>query len=448
MRNLWCSLGALLSFLFAAPAGATHVVQQATLSASDVAALDEFGGRTSDQAAFSVDGSTLLVSALQANCSAGPDCGAAYVFVRTAGGWAQQAKLSAPDAAPGDGAFLVALSGDGSMALVGAYGADCSAGPDCGAVYFFVRNGTVWSFQQKLTASDASAGDFFGVSVGLSRDGTVALVGASHDDCGSFPVCGSVYAFTRSGGTWAEQQKFGGDPGSDNFFGGILTLSADGNTALILGDFHRGAIAARAYVFTRSAGTWSFQTKLEPLGDPPSFASAMDLSADGSVAFVYEDHGFGEDFVYVFTRTGTTWSLESLIFIFGDGLNGSSNLAVSDDGETLLLKTPRFCSSNTCHVASVFRREQGGWRLDQGLVLSSYFDVLDLRSVDISGDGRTLLVADPGAPCASGSSCGVVHVFGEPELLANVPTVSHLGLTLLALLLAASGAWRLARKEI
>ena len=43
-----------------------------------------------------------------------------------------------------------------------------------GAAYVFTRSGTTWTEQQKLTASDGGANDFFGTSVAIDGDTAVA----------------------------------------------------------------------------------------------------------------------------------------------------------------------------------------------------------------------------------------------------------------------------------
>lgn len=450
MRNLVCFLGAVLSLLLVSKAEAADFFLKDTIAPSDVATGDEFGGRLVDTTAVSEDGSTLLVSSWQADCAGGLDCGAAYVFVRGTGGWVEQAKLTGPDSAPGDQFMEVALSGDGNMALVGAGNADCAAGSNCGAVYFYVRTGTSWSFQQKLTASDAGAGDAFGSALSLSQDGTVAVVGALKNNCGEFLGCGSAYSFERSGNTWTETQKLNGDPKASVYFGGTVSLSKDGNTVLINGDvFGGGLLAGKAYVFTRSGGVWSFQTKLASLGSPLSFAFNMDLSADGNVALIHEDNFASEDYIYVFVRTGTAWSLETRLpnSSTPPGVGVGSQMALSDDGETALIKSTRVCSGNSCQVAHVFHRDQGAWNLVQTLSIANFVDLLEGGSVDISGDGQTLLVADPGVSCGTGPNCGVAYIFGTFSPLEDVPAVSPLGLVLLALFLAAGGSWVIARRR-
>src|SRR3990172_6640980 len=159
--------GALLFLLVPASAA----TQQAKLTASDGAAGDVFGERVS------VDGDTALVGAMFDDDS-GTDSGSAYVFVRSGTTWSQQAKLTAGDGAAGD-QFGFSVSVHGDTALVTAR-LDDDKGGDSGSAYVFVRSGTTWSQQAKLTAGDGAAGDWFGVNVSL--DGDTALVGAPFDD--------------------------------------------------------------------------------------------------------------------------------------------------------------------------------------------------------------------------------------------------------------------------
>jgi hypothetical protein len=76
-----------------------------------------------------------------------------------------------------------------------------------------------WFQQAKLTASDASSSDGFGVSVAVSGD--TAVVGAYQDGTDAGPSAGSAYVFVRSAGSWTQQAKLVASPlhgaASDNF---------------------------------------------------------------------------------------------------------------------------------------------------------------------------------------------------------------------------------------
>jgi len=158
--------------------------EQAKLTASDGAALDEFGRQVA------VDGDTVVVGARFDDHTGGANAGAAYVFTRSGTVWTQQAKLTASDAAEGD-EFGLALTLSGDRLIVGAYSDDHAGGADAGSAYVFTRVGTAWTEQFKLMAPDAAAGDAFGGSVALSGD--TAVVSSIFDDNAGGTDAGSVY---------------------------------------------------------------------------------------------------------------------------------------------------------------------------------------------------------------------------------------------------------------
>jgi len=289
--------------------------QQAKLTASDGGAWERFGWSVS----LSSDGNTALVGA-QGNTVAGTGAGSAYVFVRSGGSWTQQLKLTASDGATGD-AFgsSVWLSIDGNTALVGAPGDDTPAGANAGSAYVFVRSGSTWSQQGKLTAGDGATGDTFGFSVCLNSDGNTALVGAAAGDyvtLGSTGTnAGSAYAFVRSGSTWTQEAKLAAGRLHDQF-GLSVSLSSDGNTALIGAKWDAtpaDEYAGSAYVFVRSGGSWSQQAQLT--AGNGRFGSSVSLCSDGNTAIVGAVSGragllYGGS-AYLFTRSGGTWSQQA-----------------------------------------------------------------------------------------------------------------------------------------
>jgi len=195
------------------------------LIASDVSGGDEFGR------SVAVSGDLAIVGAFQNNDD-GLDSGSAYIFARNEGGtdnWGEVTKLTASDATAGD-KFGVSVSISGDLVIVGASQND-DDGADSGSAYIFARNeGGLdnWGEVTKLTATDAFAGDFFGGSVSISGD--VAIVGAYLDnDDGT--DSGSAYIFARNkGGTdnWGEVRKLtGSDAGADDQFGRSVAVSGD-----------------------------------------------------------------------------------------------------------------------------------------------------------------------------------------------------------------------------
>ena len=235
--------------------------QQAYVKASNTGAGDQFGGSVS----LSADGDTLAVGAhgedsnatgignTDPNDNSAIDAGAVYVFVRSGRSWSQQAYVKASNTGAGDQfGVSLSLSADGDTLAVGATSEDSgntnpndnSAG-NAGAVYVFVRSGGSWSQQAYVKASNTDAGDRFGESVSLSADGDTLAVGARLEDSGAMGIggnqgdesanaAGAVYVFVRSGGNWSQQAYVkASNTGANDFFGGSLSLSADGDTLAV-----------------------------------------------------------------------------------------------------------------------------------------------------------------------------------------------------------------------
>ena len=154
----------------------------------------------------------------------GGNAGSAYIFVRDGESWTEQEKLTASDAVAGDRfGYSVSISGD--YAIIGAWG-DFDGGSWSGSAYIFFRDGESWIGQAQLTASDAAAGERFGLSVSISGD--YAIVGTY----GADNWRGSAYIFVRDGESWTQQEKLtASDAAVDDHFG--FTVSISGEDAIV-----------------------------------------------------------------------------------------------------------------------------------------------------------------------------------------------------------------------
>ena len=163
----------------------------------------------------------------------GHNAGSAYVFVRSGTTWSQQAKLTASDGADYD-AFGFSVSVDGDTVAVGAVTGHSTASVNAGAAYVFVRSGrTSWTQQAKLDASDGADWDYFGWSV--SVDGDTVVVGAPGDDSsGRRCWLGIFVCAQRAVGlpVWIQQAKLTASDGADwDEFGD--SVSVDGHTLVV-----------------------------------------------------------------------------------------------------------------------------------------------------------------------------------------------------------------------
>ena len=181
--------------------------------------------------------------------------------------------------------------------------------PDEECALIFTKQDDQWVFQAKLAASDAVGGDWFGYSVSLSSDGNIALVGAPYKSS-----TGAAYVFTRSGSTWTQQQKLlASDAATDDYFGQTVSISSDGST-VIVGTPGKSSNTGAAYVFTCTESTWTQQAKLVTSDGAyyDEFGVSVSLSSDGSTAIVgaYRKSS-ARGAAYVFSRSGSTWTQQA-----------------------------------------------------------------------------------------------------------------------------------------
>lgn len=349
---------------------------QAKLTAADRAFDDEFGF------AVALYGDTALVSAHQDDVSFSNQ-GSAYVFTRSGTNWSQQAKLTASDGAAFD-AFGNAAALFDDTVLIGASQHDVDFAEQ-GSAYVFVRSGTSWSQQARLTSSDGAQGDFFGESVALSAD--TAIVGASLDDDAGDVDQGSVYVFTRSGAIWNEQARLVAADGLPfDRFGNAVAIDGDRILLGAFNTFERGS----AYVFTRIGANWTQQSKLMPSDPwvPFFFANSVAMSGDTLLVGAYLGE-FNHGSVFAYTGSGAIWN-EQAKLTAGPGSAGDNfGFSVAVSGDTALVGAWKEDAWDQ-GAAYVFTRSGENWTLQEKLTAAD--GVNDQFGVSVALSGDTALV--------------------------------------------------------
>ena len=290
----------------------TRWSQQAELTAADGKAGDYFGREVA------VSGSTIVVGADVKNSSTG----AVYVFARTGTHWTQQAELTASDAAKGD-SFGLSLAIAGSTVVVAAPGKDFATG----AAYVFVRTGTHWTQQAKLTAADGVSGDNFGVSVAVSGSTVLVGVDVKHS------TRGVVYVFQRSGRRWGQRAELtASDAAPGDYFGRAVAVAG---SAIVVGADGDNSFAGAAYVFGRSGRRWYQRAELTASDAAAGGLFGVSVGLSGSTVIV---GAFGENAgrgaAYVFTRRGQRWSQQAELTAPDIPADESFGYAVAISGST------------------------------------------------------------------------------------------------------------------
>ena len=315
---------------------------------------------------LSSDGSTLAVAAQQATVDTKAKAGEVSIFKQSVSGtdWVHQQTIKASDGVASDEfGHRVSLSADGNVLAVSTLLDDSKTG----SVYIFNRAGTTWAEKKKLRASDAAIGNYFGESLSLSADGGTLAVGQFDND--SAVHKGSVYVFTGSGASWTEQyiataKTDAGNPDATagDQFGRSISLSSDGNILAVGAPFeeatgttnNKGAV----YIFNRTGTSWSQKKKLtaSTRGNGDQFGSSLSLSNDGASLAVGAP---GEDgtspvisnsgSVYFFNGSGATWTENAILRADNAGVGDGFGISVSlnSDGTILAVSAPMEDSIST-----------------------------------------------------------------------------------------------------
>ena len=288
----------------------------------DSAVEDRFGS------AVAISGDTAIVGANVKNVRQG----AAYVFVRQNGVWAQTQKLTASDAAD-ENYFGSSVAIDGDYLAVGAYLRNKTKG----AVYVYKRVGGVWTEQQILTITSGFTYDYFGFCISMSGDTLVA----SAD--GQARNRGAAYVFVRKDDVWSQTQRLTASDGeAADTFSWSLSLSGDN---LLIGAHGKKANTGQAYLFQRSRGIFTEKQKFVASDAAKDNYYGLSVSMSGNVAAIGAlGHRANEGVVYVYELVGGVWK--------------ESQVAGKDAGSSLYLGTSIFLRGDTL-IASASDKAKG-----------------------------------------------------------------------------------------
>lgn len=311
--------------------------EEAKLVPDDAAPGDYFG------VAVALDGDRALVGGYHHD----DQRGAAYVFSQTAEGWTQDAKLPAVGDAGDNLGVAVALRGN--LAVVGADRRDGVRG----AAYVFERTATGWALAASLTAPDGSAGDHFGAAVALSPEGRV-VIGARGTDEGR----GAAYVFDRGDTGWTLRATLTAPDGEAGDNLGV-SVALDGDHVLTGAPFDddQGEDSGAAYAFTLGTDGAPLAAKLtDPTGETDDYFG-WSVALGGSRALVgsrYDDDDLNDvrnvGSAFLYERDGSEWTVEAKLLRTATP-NAGAGVSVSLSDHHALVGAPYHDGSRgTAHV--------------------------------------------------------------------------------------------------
>ena len=228
--------------------------------------------------ALAIHGDLLVVTARKEAINAS-DVGAAYVFRHIGDSWVDEAKLTASD--PTAGAYFgQSVDVQGDLIAVGARNADPNG---AGAVYLFYPSGDQWVEVAKLTPPDGQKDDQFAFTVGVNRN--LIAVGARRADLIGAKDAGAVYLFAmRINGAHLVTKLTASDALAGDQFGQSIALTGDfiavgANRVDIGSNVDQGAV----YLFRRMGNEWVEEEKLTASDGMGDDEFGYSLSAFGNI---------------------------------------------------------------------------------------------------------------------------------------------------------------------
>jgi hypothetical protein len=326
--------------------------------------------------------------------------------------------------------FSCALSADGTTALIGAPNANSNNGR---AYVFHVTSETAWSGSVSPVATLDDSGtnpDYFGQSVSLSADGTVAAIGA----VGVNSYDGAVFIYGSTSEAWTSPTFEADIPGSAESgqeFGWSVALSSDGTLLLVGAPFNFGG---EVVVFNASSestwASWNFDTELfqdsvaYTANPNAAFGFSVAVSSDGTTVLVGAPGpapGNGRGAAYIFNKPSEgAWSVAAdptyetatlTVSSFPNTSNLGYAVALSADGTTALAGAP-----NGAGVAVIFRASsEASWGNQTSATATLTATVSSSAnlgaSVSLSSDGATALVGAPHDDTIANVNTGAAFVF-------------------------------------
>jgi phage pi2 protein 07 len=356
---------------------------------NDVIAGQSFGISTN----FSFYGSKLYVGSHTDN-EFGTNSGAVYEFLNNMSPMDIQYpsnrlipafRFSDPILAAGD-EFTggSAISEDGTMLIVG-YRKDVSTG-DRGYAWFYRRDAGKNNFTNKtiITAPDGVADDLFGGSITADSTFTHFIIGAHQAQVGGV-ASGKVYYFTRSGDTFTFVQSFSSPDSAGYQAYGVSVCMNDAGDYLLVGNYHgtaaltggnsRGAV----HVYTRSGSTWTLQQTLlaHDKADGDNFGASVSVNSDATRILISsrfdDDAGTDTGSIYYYTRSGSTFTFVSKIYDpipQTDSRWGGGALALNGDGSYAFIGNYRRTVNGTIHgVVYTYRLVGSTWKRESELAI-------------------------------------------------------------------------------
>jgi hypothetical protein len=313
----------------------------ATLLPSDTATGDNFG----QQVLITPDESTIIVSAPAQDGNA-TYAGKVYTFTLVGGTWSQTSAFQAPGTVTSYEEFgrLLAISPDGNTLAISQPGWDNGGVVNTGRILIYTGSGSSWTYRTSILPTDVVNYESIGrAGSGMALSNSTLVFGSIYHAWGTAAAHGAAYVWTGSGASWSQQAKLDFTnrltQTSDKAFGSDVSINGDTIAVGAVGDddTNTNENTGAVYVYTRSGTTWSQQARLQHTGAGAGHGIGFKVLLnpdDIDILYVGAATTLGgvaqAGSVIVFQRSGSSWS--QINSFDNPGYNGNAPVFQSQFG--------------------------------------------------------------------------------------------------------------------
>ncbi len=312
--------------------GATYANEQgiskANLTVSPAASGSSAGGFGND---FDVDdtGDRAVIGWTGFHTGSNSNHGAIVIIKRTNTTWAAETSYLYQNQSANNAYFGNRCCMDGTGTYVVAF--QSHLGSLYGAGHLYKRTGTSWAYVGSFVGSGIAGGDQFGLSGGrMDATGTrIAVLSKSS--------AGKLWIMRRDSTNFSNTELATGDLGNVR----SCSINADGSYVVVGDDANKNV-----FIYVRSGTTWSLQqtinvTAVADTTAAYNFGYSVDIDDAGETLVVGNRDSLPST-IWVYTRSGTTWSKQREIDERALDTTGDPNfrsfgeVAINGDADTIL----------------------------------------------------------------------------------------------------------------
>ena len=370
---------------------------------AEIQATDYFGQNSS----ITPDGNYFIAGAHNEDGGTGDpvaQAGSAYIYYYNGSSWTEQAILRNPTPVAND-YFGKNVDISGDWAVVGMPNSSQTAG----GAYVYQRGGTSWSLQQTFEPPTQSR---YGTSVAMASSGKHLFIAESGYNGG----VGRTWFWNRVSSTWFGQYNFdipgvsGFINGGDGAVGNGIAVS-DNASHFVMSAYNQDVSAGAVHVWSSNQTdpnnvTWTYRQKLTASDGSSNdyFGRVVEMSGDGNYIAVHNEI---KNAVYIFSRSGETWTQQAKIPHPNPGTVMGRGLGLNYDGTVLCAAA---IPSGGYSSAYVYTRSDTTWTFSNTLGRtgsgSEYFDMNGYSSCSMNTAGTRILISSATSQIGASSGGG------------------------------------------